>query len=481
MQFSEFSLSKNLQKGIDDAGYSTCTEVQAETLTHTLAGKDAFVQSQTGTGKTAAFLISILELLEQGEGNEKALILAPTRELAAQIEAEARLLAVYQRCSTIAIYGGVSFDKQERALRDGVDIVIGTPGRLIDLANRRILNLHQFTYAVIDEADRMFDMGFLPDIRKILRQLPKPSLRQTLLFSATLSFTAKLLASEYMNDPVEVQVISENVTVSAIQQELYHVGSHEKLNILLGLLKKLQPERTLVFTNTKRMCEELAERLLMNGIEADFLTGDLAQNQRQKRINNFKSSNLPVLVATDVAARGIHVDNLELVVNYDIPQHAENYVHRVGRTARIGKTGTAITLACEIFVEHLSAVEAFIKMSIPVVIPEEELFAFDASKGKRVRIPRRGARPEPRRSRDSRGSSSSGRSTKYVKRQRPSKQRNEDRTRGRRSEKPLRLSKSRGQVQDVASVAVNSQPEHKRPVKKRKRGMLSKVISIFKR
>ncbi len=401
MQFSEFNLSEDLQKGIVEAGYAECTEVQHETLAHTLTGKDVFVQSQTGTGKTAAFLISLFELIERGPEREKAIIISPTRELAVQIAEEAKLLSLYLDFNIVTMFGGVGYNQQLKAIADGIDILIGTPGRLIDMSNRRMLNLHQFNYVVIDEADRMFDMGFVHDIQTILYKLPSKESRQTMLFSATLTPAVKHLASGSMKDPVEVHIVSQNITVDAINQQVYHVGSAEKMSLLLGLLKKYGSGRALIFVNMKHMAEEIADRLKGNGYKAEYLTGDLAQGQRQRRIDQFKNNELPLLIATDVAARGIHVDDLELVINYDIPMHSENYVHRIGRTARAGKTGYAITLACETFVEFLAPIEKFINMKLPSTVAEDELYLPDLTAGKNYRRKRRpssGGDSGPRRS-----------------------------------------------------------------------------------
>jgi ATP-dependent RNA helicase RhlB len=390
MQFSEFNLIPDLLKGIEEAGYAECTEVQQETLQHTLAGRDVFVQSQTGTGKTAAFLISLFELMARNkEEHERAIIISPTRELAVQIAEEAKLLSLYMDLNIVTVYGGVGYTPQIKAIADGIDILIGTPGRLIDMSDKRMLNLHQFSYAVIDEADRMFDMGFVHDVQTILRRLPSREARQTMLFSATLSTSVKQLASQLMNEPSEVHIESENITVDTIEQQVYHVGSSQKIELLLGLLKKYPVARVLIFVNMKHMAEELSERLNGNGFTADYLTGDLPQNQRLRRIDRFKNNELPILIATDVAARGIHVDDLELVVNYDIPMHSENYVHRIGRTARAGKSGRAITLACETFVEFLAPIEKFIQMKIPSVVAEEDLYIPDATAGRHFRRQRR--------------------------------------------------------------------------------------------
>ena len=380
--FSDFNLNKNLLKSIDDIGFTKCTPIQEEALTYTLKGHDIFAQSQTGTGKTAAFLISIFEIIERSEYREQALILCPTRELATQIEAEAKLLSVHNDYSILSIYGGVKYDKQESTLKDGVDIVIGTPGRIIDLSNKGTLHLQDFTIAVIDEADRMFDMGFVGDIRKILKRMPDTNVRQTMLFSATLDYSVKRLANEYMFNPVEIVIEPDITTVSSIKQMLYHVGSFQKMKLLLGILKRENAPRVIIFANTKIECEELDARLRYNGFQCKYLTGDLPQNKRQRIVNEFKENKIPILIATDVAARGIHVDNLELVINYGIPQHAENYVHRIGRTARAGNSGTAITFACEKYVEYLQPVEEFIGFKIPSTVACEDDFSEDKSEGR---------------------------------------------------------------------------------------------------
>ncbi len=475
MQFSEFSLSTNLLRSIEEAGFTECTDVQAETLTHTLSGKDVFVQSQTGTGKTAAFLFSLFELMEKSEERERALIIVPTRELAVQIEAEAKLLSLHQEFSVIAIYGGVGYYRQEKALAEGVEIVIGTPGRLIDLSDKGILNLHKYCYAVIDEADRLFDMGFFGDIRKILGRMPKKRIRQTMLFSATLSFSVKQLASDYMKNPEEVLIETETITVHNINQQLFHVGSAEKMKLLIGILSKYDFNRALIFTNTKQMCEEVAGRLHLNGFTAEYLTGDLPQGERQKRIDGFKQNRIPILVATDVAARGLHIDDLELIVNYDIPQYCENYVHRIGRTARAGKSGTAVTLACERMVEHLAPIEKFIDMKIPSSVADEELYAVDRSAGKsyrrRKRAPHQGSRPQQGKGR-------------YQKRgQRPKKDHRKEgppQKQGKHYRK-----KSIQKATKPKNVEAPQKPQVKAPekpqVRKRKRGLVSKVMSIFKK
>ncbi len=387
MKFSEFNLDEKILKGIEDAGFVDCTEVQAESLKYTLEGRDILVQSQTGTGKTAAFMIPLYHLLLTNEKmkNKKVLILAPTRELVIQIEKEGRLLGVHLDIKIQSFYGGVGYNQQENAMKEGVDIYVGTPGRLMDFASSGKIKFGEFGILVIDEADRMFDMGFFPDIKRMMKRMVAPSERISMLFSATLSSKVKNLAWEYMNDPAEVTISGGQVTVDKIKQVLYHVGTNDKISLLLGLLKTQNPQNALVFTNTKQDAVRVAARLAGNGYECSYIIGDLPQSKRSKIIENIKSGKLKYLVATDVAARGLHINDLDLVINYDIPEDFENYVHRIGRTARAGKTGMAVTFACEKFVYGLEAIESYIKMKIPVEWAGDEMFAEDQSKDDFIR------------------------------------------------------------------------------------------------
>ena len=382
MKFTDFSLHEDILKGIKKAGFEDCTEVQEQTFSKIFTGKDVAVQSQTGTGKTAAFLIPIFQLfLENREENKKALIVAPTRELAVQIEEEAKLLGSFLPFTTGWFYGGVGYGSQEQSLSAGVDIIIGTPGRLLDFMSSGKLSLSDVGIAVIDEADRMFDMGFLPDLRRILSKLPPVDKRRTLLFSATLSYKVKALAWEYMHSPEEVIVTPERITVEEITQELYHVSRADKFRLLLGLLEKEKPGNLIIFTNTKRRAEEISKRLEFNNYPCTYIIGDMPQKRRLQVINGIKQGKIMCLVATDVAARGLHIDDLSMVINYDIPEDYENYVHRIGRTARAGKTGKAVSLACEEFVFGLPAIEEYINMKIPVIWPDAGLFGEDKSEG----------------------------------------------------------------------------------------------------
>jgi ATP-dependent RNA helicase RhlB len=381
MEFNELKLEPGLLRGIADRGYKEMTAVQEQTLAQTLQGRDVAVQSQTGTGKTAAFLITLFERMfhERASQRKKALIIVPTRELAVQIEKEARLLNRYLGYAIGSFYGGVGYAGQLALLKKGLDVVIGTPGRLLDLSERGHLKLKDVRILVIDEADRLFDMGFLPDIKKILQRTPPRSARQNMLFSATMSRLSRKIATEHQNHPVFIEVTPERLTVDTILQELYHVKSHIKMNLMLGILKAQAPQNALIFTNMRHSAFRLSKKLQSNGFRSQHLTGDLPQSRRLKIIDDFMAGKFALLVATDVAARGLHIDSLEMVINYDLPQDCENYVHRIGRTARAGNSGKAISLASEGTADHLEAIESFIGMKIPVQAVDIDLFATDRS------------------------------------------------------------------------------------------------------
>ena len=362
-------------------GFVRMTPIQERTLPISLAGRDVAGQAQTGTGKTAAFLIAIMTRLlshpparKAGKPGPRALIVAPTRELAVQIEADAVGLGEGTGLRVGAVYGGVDYEKQRRMLTEGLDILIGTPGRLIDYFKQKVYTLDGIEVLVIDEADRMFDMGFIPDLRYMLRRMPKYDRRQSMLFSATLSARVMELSYEHMNNPEKVSVSPEQVTAERVKQALYHVERREKLPLLLGILRREAPNRTLIFVNTKRQGERLAERLTRFGHETRAITGDIPQKKRLRMLSDFKEGQLPFLVATDVASRGLHIEAVSHVINYDLPQDPEDYVHRIGRTARAGAEGTAISLACEEFVFGLEAIEELIGHKIPVEWASEEMF-----------------------------------------------------------------------------------------------------------
>lgn len=387
MNFEEFQLSEPVMAGIREAGFAEPTPVQIESLRYSLAERDVTVQSQTGTGKTAAFLIAIFELLTQRERfkGRKALIVAPTRELAVQIENEANSLGRHVGLSVACFYGGVGYEKQEKAAAGGVDIIVGTPGRLLDFYQSKKLDFRTVGVCVIDEADRLFDMGFYPDIRRIMRGMVDRRERLTMLYSATLGVRVLNLAWEYMNDPAEVAIEPEHLTVKKVEQEVYHVSREEKMKVLLGLIERENPGNCLIFTNTKSGAEQVAKRLELNGYSARFIMGDLPQKKRMRIIDAMKSGSTRFLVATDVAARGLHIDDLDLVMNYDVPEDSESYVHRIGRTARAGQSGRACTLACERYVYGLESIEALIGMKIPVRKVTEDLLVDDRSEGVHIR------------------------------------------------------------------------------------------------
>ena len=383
--FDQFPIPPAVLEGIRRTGFTHCTEIQERTLPISLAGHDVAGQAQTGTGKTAAFLISIFSRLltippppAGGRPSPRALIIAPTRELVVQILKDAQQLSAGGGSGLpfrmLAVYGGIDYEKQRDELAAGPDILIGTPGRLIDYFKQKIYDFKRLQILVIDEADRMFDMGFIQDIRFMLRRMPPYHARQSMLFSATLSMRVMELAYEHMNNPVKVEVSPKQVTAEAVEQSLYHVEKSQKLSLLLGLLKSMPWERVLIFVNTKREGEELEERLTQHQYHARAITGDLPQKQRLKVIEQFRSKTLPILVATDVASRGLHIEAVSHVINYDLPQDPTDYVHRIGRTARAGATGVAISLVCEHYAFSLEEIERLIGHKIPVVWAEDDLF-----------------------------------------------------------------------------------------------------------
>ncbi|MFQ5804084.1 MAG: DEAD/DEAH box helicase [Candidatus Methylomirabilales bacterium] len=400
--FRTLKLPESVLRGIEAAGFTHCTSIQELTLPLILRGKDVAGQAQTGTGKTAAFLIACFTRLLRSErvsapALPRAIVVAPTRELTVQIYEDARLLGQFTSLRILAVYGGIDYHRQREALGHKVDIVVGTPGRLIDYLKQRVYSLKAIEVLVIDEADRMFDMGFIKDIRYIMRRLPPYHLRQSFLFSATLGYREMELAYEFMNNPVKVSATPEQLTVAQVEEILYHVSREEKLPLLLGLLKRERGERMLIFTNTKRGAQGLADRLTLYGYQSRAITGDIDQRIRLKVIETFKRGELPILVATDVASRGLHIEGVTHVVNYDVPQDPEDYVHRIGRTARAGASGKAITLADEAYVLALPAIEALVGHKIPVEWPEDELFLKIAPVSRPPAAKRRGHRKKTRR------------------------------------------------------------------------------------
>jgi len=378
--FRALGLHEALLESLQVAGFERCTPIQAAALPLALAGTDVGGQAQTGTGKTLAFLLTIYDRLIRNTpdplrrvNQPRAIVIAPTRELAIQIHKDAMLIDPDMGFRVALVYGGVDYDKQRKSLEDGVDILIGTPGRIIDYFKQHVFDLRAIEVAVLDEADRMFDLGFINDIRYLFRRMPDPSERLSMMFSATLSHRVNELAYEHMNNPQSVKIETEHVTVDRVTQRLYHVAQDEKIPLLLGLLKQEQPERTLIFVNTKRVAEKLRAYLEGNGYEVGLLSGDVPQRQRQALIERIARDELRLLVATDVAARGLHIAAISHVINYDLPQNAEDYVHRIGRTARAGASGIAISLGCETYIYSLMEIEAFIGQKLPVVRVTPEL------------------------------------------------------------------------------------------------------------
>ncbi len=323
-------------------------------------------QAQTGTGKTAAFLLATMQYLlsntqsSKKQGLPRALIMSPTRELAIQIYNDALSLSQFTDLSVGLVYGGVDYQRQRDMVKDGIDILIGTPGRLIDYQKQGVLKLKYIEVMVLDEADRMFDLGFIKDIRFLLRRMPRATDRLNMLFSATLSWRVTELAYEHMNSPDVIRINPEQVTADKVTQLLYHVSKEEKVKLLIGLLRQIDPERTIVFVNTKRSAEMIWGYLESNGYHSAILSGDVPQQKRQTLFMEFSKGKLPILVATDLAARGLHIPDVSHIFNYDLPQNAEDYVHRIGRTARAGAEGDAVSLACEEFVFSLPEIEGFI-------------------------------------------------------------------------------------------------------------------------
>ncbi|MEE8237708.1 MAG: DEAD/DEAH box helicase [Gammaproteobacteria bacterium] len=406
LKFSSLQLPEKLFKGISDAGFSYCTPIQSETLPLALDGHDVAGQAQTGTGKTAAFLVALFfRLLDTARDSTKqpgprALVLAPTRELAVQIHTDAVQLGKHLPFSLGLAFGGTDYDKQRRTLANGVDVLIGTPGRLIDYHKQKVFTLRHIQVMVLDEADRMFDLGFIRDIRYVLRRLPDPEKRLNMLFSATLSYRVLELAYEHMNDPKLIRIEADKKTVDRVRQCIYFPSNEQKIPLLITLLSQLDSPRAMVFVNTRREADRLESYLEHNGIHGRAISGDVPQRRRFKMLEAFHSGELPVLIGTDVASRGLHVPDVTHVINYDLPQDPEDYVHRIGRTARVGAYGDAISFGCEDYAISLPDIESFIGHKIPVKTIEVESL---------MNIKKPPRRPRKPRSHDSRPSSKRGR------------------------------------------------------------------------
>lgn len=370
MKFTDLGLNEHILRAIKDQGYDTPTPVQAQAIPVVLEGKDVLAGAQTGTGKTAGFTLPILQLLSKspkpkGKRPVRALVLTPTRELASQVAENVKDYGKYLPFKSTVIFGGVSINPQIHTLKNGVDIVIGTPGRLLDLMNQRALDLSQVEYLILDEADRMLDMGFIHDIKKILKVIPQK--RQTLLFSATFSNEIKRLADGLLNNPSLIEVARTNETSAAVEQIVYPVDKVRKREMLTHLIKENNWQQVLVFTRTKHGANRLAEQLDKDGISSAAIHGNKSQNARTKALAQFKDGKVKVLVATDIAARGIDIDQLSQVVNYELPNISEDYVHRIGRTGRAGNTGQAVSLVCVDELDYLRGIEALTKNKIPQI------------------------------------------------------------------------------------------------------------------
>ncbi len=394
--FADLGMEEQLFKSLHESGFEYCTPIQEKTLPLLLSGRDVAGQAQTGTGKTLAFLLGIfndLLTLDPIDGrylNEpRSIILAPTRELAVQIHKEALMLNKYSNFRIALVFGGTGYQSQRDYLQQGVDILIGTTGRIIDYYKQGVFGLDAIDSVVLDEADRMFDLGFIKDIRYLFRRMPKGDDRLNMLFSATLSHRVMELAYEHMNSPTQISIEPEKITVESIREKLFYPGNEEKIPLLLGLMEKEKPERSIVFTNTKRDAEKVWGYLSGNGIRVGILTGDIPQNKRLKLLDELASSKIKVLIATDVAARGLHIPAVSHVFNYDLPDDREDYVHRIGRTGRAGATGDAISFACEDNAFNLPQIESYIGHRLPLVPVSDDLLAKDI---KRAKMMKRGSR-----------------------------------------------------------------------------------------
>ncbi|EON92856.1 ATP-dependent RNA helicase [Marinobacter lipolyticus SM19] len=382
--FKDLNLDQRLLDAITDIGFEHCTPIQAETLPFTLVCQDLIGQAQTGTGKTAAFLITAIQSLLETPIPEKdrfaseprVLALAPTRELAMQIAKDAEQLCGYTGHNVVTVVGGMNYDKQRDQLQNEiVDILVATPGRLIDFLGSQDVFLDQLDILILDEADRMLDMGFIPDVKRIIRKCTPKEDRQTLLFSATFNQDVLNLASMWTRNAEFVEIEPEQKTAERVEQTVYLVGEDEKLPVLVNYLKRPDVEKAIVFANRRDQCRDLDEDLRNQGVKVALMSGEIAQNKRLKTLDQFKKGSIQVLVATDVAGRGIHVNGVTHVFNYNLPENAEDYVHRIGRTGRAGKTGVSVSFASEDDAFSLPAIETYISQKLKTTVPDEELMA----------------------------------------------------------------------------------------------------------
>lgn len=400
-RFSNLELSDSILRGLTEAGFTHCTPIQDRSLPLSLRDKDIAGQAQTGTGKTATFLLATFQRLLNDESekikNPRAVILAPTRELAIQIHKDALQLGKHLDFKLALIYGGTDYKKQMDTIKSNVDIIIGTPGRIIDFYKQGTFTLDNVQVMVLDEADRMFDLGFIKDIRFLLRRMPPADKRLNMLFSATLSYKVTELAYEHMNQPVLIKIETEEVTSKAIKQSAFCPSNEQKIPLLLGVLKKYAPQRSIIFVNTKKCAEQLNDYLNANGYKTGVLSGDVPQEKRQRLLADFQENKITLMIATDVAARGLHIADVSHVINYDLPQEVEDYVHRIGRTARFGASGEAISFVCEEYAYSMPDIEDFIGQKVPVSPITADLLAEviePEAKPRQERPAYQGKRPE---------------------------------------------------------------------------------------
>lgn len=413
--FKDLNLDQRVLDAITDIGFEYCTPIQAETLPFTLACQDLIGQAQTGTGKTAAFLITAIQSMletpipqnDRFASEPRVLALAPTRELAMQIAKDAEQLCGYTGHNVVTVVGGMNYDKQRDQLQNEiVDILVATPGRLIDFLGSQDVFLDQLDILILDEADRMLDMGFIPDVKRIIRKCTPKEERQTLLFSATFNQDVLNLASMWTRNAEFVEIEPEQKTAERVKQTVYLVGEDEKLPVLVNYLQRPEVEKALVFANRRDQCRDLDEDLRNQGVKVALMSGEIAQNKRLKTLEQFKNGSIQVLVATDVAGRGIHVDGVTHVFNYNLPDNAEDYVHRIGRTGRAGKHGVSVSFASEDDAFSLPAIESYISQKLSTAVPDEELMSPLAKPP--ITRKRGGRRPQSSRGQSSRGQSGRG-------------------------------------------------------------------------
>jgi ATP-dependent RNA helicase RhlB len=385
-KFADLNLAPQVVTGLEAMGFEYCTSIQAKSLPVLLQGTDIAGQAQTGEGKTIAFLAATFHHLLQKEAPKhnqpRALIMAPTRELAIQIHKDAIEMAKSTGLRLGVVYGGEGYESQRLELEAGVDILIGTCGRLIDYMKQGVYNLNHIEAIVLDEADRMFDLGFIKDIRYMFNKMPAATERLSMLFSATLSFRVKELAFDHMNEPTSVEVAPEQKTNTRISEELFYPSNEDKMTLLQTLIEEDWPEKAIIFANTKHVCEKVYDHLTADKLRVGLLTGDVPQKKRNKILEQFSEGKVDILVATDVAARGLHIPSVTHVFNYDLPDDCEDYVHRIGRTGRAGATGHAISLACEQYVFNLPAIETYIDHELPVTKYDHEALLTDLPRPK---------------------------------------------------------------------------------------------------